>query len=295
MYVNFEAYNNYVTESVYQWDINQTLNITGLSLASAPEVHFANANMERAIVRQSVINKGTISVTIPNSILQEPLPIKAYVGIYEGETFKIIESIKIPVIPKARPTDYVFIDDGGDIYSYNEILNKMISFENKYGDIDFSALKDYDAFVERVENTYTKNETLSNEVKSSFGLGNSAVPSDVFNALKNRIQVKTYQGNGSGGSSNPTTVSFDIKPIFFIIYGKVDNSQNLYYSVTVPWGANKINYTPYDQQATPRNDNGALTFTYGEKEVSFYTDTVTDNKNYQFNLTGEQYTVIAVG
>ena len=147
LYVNFKAYNSYVTDSLYQWDINQKLNIVGLNLESAPEVHFANANMERAIVRQATINKDTITVSIPNSILQEPLPIKAYIGIYEGETFKIIESIRIPVIPKERPTDYKFVDDGGDIYSYNEILNKMISFENKYGDVDLNAIREYNAWV----------------------------------------------------------------------------------------------------------------------------------------------------
>ena len=132
LFVNFKAYGSYVTDSLYQWDINQTLNIVGLNLTTAPEVHFANANMERAIVRQSTRNKDTITVIIPNSLLQEPLPIKAYIGVYEGETFKVIESIKIPVIPKERPTDYKFEDDGGDIYSYNEILNKINPNEIEY-------------------------------------------------------------------------------------------------------------------------------------------------------------------
>lgn len=166
LYVNFKAYNSYVTDSLYQWDMNQKLNIIGLDLTEAPEVHFANANMERAIVRPATINKDTITVDIPNSILQEPLPIKAYIGIYEDKTFKIIETVKIPVIPKERPTDYKFEDDGGDIYSYNEILNKMIAFENKYGDVDLNVIREYNAWVADVialrENVDTIEETLEN-------------------------------------------------------------------------------------------------------------------------------------
>lgn len=147
LHVNFNAYNSYVTDSLYQWDINQKLNITGLELSTPPEIHFANANMERAIVRESVINNGTISVDIPNSILQAPLPIMAYIGVYEGETFKVIESIKIPVIPKPQPTDYKFVDDGGDIYSYNAILNELSRFETEYG---------YDVLKNDVEDLKTR-------------------------------------------------------------------------------------------------------------------------------------------
>lgn len=169
LFVNFKAYNSYVTDSLYQWDINQTLNIVGLNLTEAPEVHFANANMERAIVRQATINNGAITVTIPNSLLQEPLPIKAYIGIYEGETFKVIEFIKIPVIPKERPTDYVFVDDGGDIYSYNEILNRVTSFENNYNPKDIADLK---TRVTPIDLGGTGATTVDGALKNLVGLWN---------------------------------------------------------------------------------------------------------------------------
>jgi hypothetical protein len=32
LFVNFKAYNNYVTDSLYQWDINQKLNILKLKI-----------------------------------------------------------------------------------------------------------------------------------------------------------------------------------------------------------------------------------------------------------------------
>lgn len=121
LHVNFNTYNNYVTDSLYQWDVNQDLIINGLNLSTAPEIHFANANMARAIVRQSTLASGVVTVRIPNSLLQEALTIKAHVGIYEGETFKVIETIEIPVIAKAKPLDYTIEDSDGEIYSFKAI------------------------------------------------------------------------------------------------------------------------------------------------------------------------------
>ena len=125
LHVNFNTYNNYVTDTLYQWDINQDLIITGLGLDTNPEVHFSNANMDRAIVKQSELESDVVKVRIPNSILQTALTIKAYIGIYEANTFKVIETVEIPVIGRARPSDYVFEDTDGEIYSYKALENRV--------------------------------------------------------------------------------------------------------------------------------------------------------------------------
>lgn len=125
LHVHFNAYNNYVTDSLYQWDINQELIINGLGLSVAPEIHFTNANMSKAIVRQATLERGVITVGIPNSLLQESLTIKAYVGVYEGDTFKVIETIEIPIIAKARPEDYTIEDSDEEIYSFNRLENEI--------------------------------------------------------------------------------------------------------------------------------------------------------------------------
>lgn len=136
LHVNFNAYNSYVTDSLYQWDINQVLNIIGLNIDVAPEVHFNNANMDRAIVRHASLINGNVVVNIPNSILQEALRIKAYIGIYEGTTFKVIETVEIPVIGRARPYDYVFEDTDGEIYSFKAIENTVNNFIKDTVDMD---------------------------------------------------------------------------------------------------------------------------------------------------------------
>lgn len=123
---NFKSYNNYVVDSLYQWDLNRKLTVAGLNIAVAPEVHFSNANLDRAIVRQATIENRIVTVDIPNSLLQSPLRIYAHIGIYEGNTFKTIEVVEIPVIGRKKPLDYQIEDSDGEIYSFNMVLNHLV-------------------------------------------------------------------------------------------------------------------------------------------------------------------------
>lgn len=129
--VNFNAYNNYVTDSLYQWDINRDLVINGLNLSAAPEIHFSNANMDRAIVRQASLSSGIVTVRIPNSLLQAALTIKAYVGVYEDDTFKVIETVEIPVIARIKPADYTIEDSDEEIYSFKELENRIANITDE--------------------------------------------------------------------------------------------------------------------------------------------------------------------
>ena len=128
---NFNTYNTYVTDSLYQWDLNQVLSVNGLNLPTAPEVHFSNANMRNAIVRQATLKNNVVSVNIPNSLLQDPLPIYAYIGIYEGDTFKVIELVQIPVIAKKRPLDYQIEGSDEEIYSFKKLENEIVNAKNE--------------------------------------------------------------------------------------------------------------------------------------------------------------------
>lgn len=128
---NFTAYRSYVTDSLYQWDRNQTLTITGLYLDVSPEIHFINASMDKAIVKQSTLENGVVNVDIPNSLLQQPHTIRAYVGVYEGNTFKTIEVVEIPIIAKEKPADYTIEDSDGEIYSFNKLETELSNLRSK--------------------------------------------------------------------------------------------------------------------------------------------------------------------
>jgi glycerophosphoryl diester phosphodiesterase len=128
---NFNAYASYVTDSLHQWDLNQVLQVSGLNLATVPEVHFSNANTDRAIVRQATMANHVVSVGVPNSLLQEPLRIYAHIGIYEGDTFKVVELVEIPVKPRKRPADYQIQDADEEIYSFKALENALANRATK--------------------------------------------------------------------------------------------------------------------------------------------------------------------
>lgn len=116
---------NYTAEPFYQWDRNQVLEIYGLSLPSTPEVHFYNNAMDRAIVRQATMDSaGVITVSVPNGLLQKPYTITAHLCIYKGATFETQYTVKLPITPRTQPADYTLEDDG-DVYSFNELGNKV--------------------------------------------------------------------------------------------------------------------------------------------------------------------------
>jgi hypothetical protein len=116
---------NYTVEPFYQWDRNQVLTIYGLSLPSTPEVHFYNTSMERAIVRQATMDSaGVITVSVPNGLLQKPYTITAHLCVYNGATFETQYTIKLPITERKQPADYT-IEDDGDVYSFNELSNKV--------------------------------------------------------------------------------------------------------------------------------------------------------------------------
>lgn len=115
--------NRYTVDTLYQWDLNQVLEIYGLSLPTTPEIHFTNDIMVRAIRRFATMDAaGVIRVEVPNAMLQTSAKIKALVCIREGEVFKTYHEILIPVKARQCPADYTITDED-DIYSFLALEN----------------------------------------------------------------------------------------------------------------------------------------------------------------------------
>lgn len=115
----------YTVDSLSQWDKDQILQIRGLSLGFAPEIHFTNATMDNAIVRQSTVDTdGVIYADIPNSLLQKPYSIKVYICGYEDGAFKTLYSMLIPVEARNKPNDYTLDVTDDEVYSFNAVMNK---------------------------------------------------------------------------------------------------------------------------------------------------------------------------
>ena len=110
--VNLSNAENVLSDShLYQWDLNQTLEIRGLNVATAPQIHFSVRGIKAALVVQSEISADVITVKIPNLILQYGKDVNAYVYIAENDAKSTVKTIIIPVVSRAKPADYVYDED----------------------------------------------------------------------------------------------------------------------------------------------------------------------------------------
>ena len=90
---------------LFQWDRGQVLEVYGLSMAAAPEVHFAHDGAEDAQVLQSDMDaSGVVRVTIPDALLESAADIRAWI-VEETSGSRTLCEITIPVTERARP-DY---------------------------------------------------------------------------------------------------------------------------------------------------------------------------------------------
>lgn len=90
--------------TLYQWDRGQVLRIEGLSLTSAPEIHFARSGARRAVARQaSMDGSGVITVTVPNELLEHAGSLHVYVCQGTGTEFCTLSDFTVPVNKREKP------------------------------------------------------------------------------------------------------------------------------------------------------------------------------------------------
>lgn len=104
---------NIQVEKLYQWDTYQQLNISGIDFGSvAPEIHFCNKKSEVALAVSGTLNgNGSVTVSIPNSLLTEPYDIAAYLYLKTATSGNTIKCIVIPITARPKPSDYVLTTD----------------------------------------------------------------------------------------------------------------------------------------------------------------------------------------
>lgn len=104
--VIFEHCDNYkeAEESIYQWNYGEKLEIHGLSLPAAVEIHFSFTGRKGDATRRIGITKDRVTtVAIPEEMLEQPEDIKAYVYVSNKEMGRTEKIIKIPMIARPKP------------------------------------------------------------------------------------------------------------------------------------------------------------------------------------------------
>lgn len=136
---NFTGDSTVVTDALYRYDLNQKLKIFNSGLTSAPAIHFANKKSVEALVVQSTISGGVITVDIPNQLLEMPFEIVAFVYTEVDNVGTTIDKIRIPVIDRPKPMDYQY-SDNITIMTYGKIEADIVAYfaraDNKIDTVD---------------------------------------------------------------------------------------------------------------------------------------------------------------
>lgn len=148
-----DKYGNTIT-SLYQWDSNQVLYIEDHGFTTPPAFHFCNQNSEKALLVQSEINDGVMTVSIPNALLIEPYKITAYVYLSEDKSGKTVEVITLPVRSRPMPENFEYVDDP-KIVNIVELAAEMRGLMSNFSNAEDARVK---AEAIRVSNENTRIE-----------------------------------------------------------------------------------------------------------------------------------------
>lgn len=193
----------------YQWDVDQkiVISLEGCDvnyLKNAPEVHFCNSSRKEAlVVRSTVSNHDTITVDVPNVLLQEAYPLLVYVYLTDANdssSQKTILYSEIPVRKRAMPSDYLYVEN------ITRVTAEMIKKEIEQTTLD--ARTDAIATI-----TSTKNNACQavDDKKNEFITTGRQLVETATN-IKNNTQV-TYNSAVSVANRTQETIENDMNEL----------------------------------------------------------------------------------
>lgn len=167
---------------------------------------------------------------------------------------------------------------------------------------------DYDilypkTIASQVDNVYNKTETLATSTAALYGKDATAVPDEIFAAIRPliataqetansraKIAYGTYTGTGTYGADNSNRLTFDFEPQLVI----VQNANYMAYDSSSSSDVKKAMLimlrhleTVYLSQATM-----AVQIAWAGNDVSWYS---TDGASYQLNIAENTYNYFALG
>lgn len=168
-----------VIEGLTQWDINQTIYIKDIAdefgLTEAPVFHFCNQKSKEALVVPSTIDDNSvIAVKVPNILLQEASPLLIYMYVYSAtenaspDTLsaipaKTLVTIKLTVRPRAKPSDYQYIENIDSL----TVIQLEQSLIKKFEELENNINSDITGFKNGVNQQITQqNQRISNQEES---------------------------------------------------------------------------------------------------------------------------------
>lgn len=119
---------NYINQ-LTQWDLNREIVIKDFEYNTSPVFHFCNQSSDESIVVNGELNNNTISVKIPNILLENTIPILVYVCLCDNEKNIVatINHFEIPIRKRAKPKDYVYVQNT-DYIRISDLKDELETF-----------------------------------------------------------------------------------------------------------------------------------------------------------------------
>lgn len=111
--------------TLYQWDVNQFVNVVGINPEMPVSVQFWRAGQSEAFVVESTVSGNTVTAAIPNELLREPGELVIYIwqdtGTGEQKGGRTETYFNIPIKERAQPSDYIY-DDNVEYISVKTVI-----------------------------------------------------------------------------------------------------------------------------------------------------------------------------
>ena len=180
-------------ESLYQYDMNRLIIISGLDPGPTYEIHFTNNNMNYVICKETTVDEsGNIIAKIPNSLLQTTQPITLYVYGITDNVSKTYYKSWLEIKPRPKPDGYVLPDDEDDVARYSKLEKQIEDTRGDVYDLSEFVHSDIDTRLDNIENG---NTTVK---KALYAEGADIANSAAMDALGNDIP-ETYATNEAVG------------------------------------------------------------------------------------------------
>lgn len=111
--------------NIYQWDLNKTVSFKLTERVDAVEAHFAHPDDLDALVVRTKKEDEEFIATIPNILLQSKKHIRVWL-VNNGQT---IYTTLLRVIPRSRPSDYVYTET--EVLRYESLEKRIEDLEKR--------------------------------------------------------------------------------------------------------------------------------------------------------------------
>lgn len=152
-------------ESLYQYDMNRLIIISGLDPGPTYEIHFTNNNMNYVICKETTVDEsGNIIAKIPNSLLQTTQPITLYVYGITDNVSKTYYKSWLEIKPRPKPDGYVLPDDEDDVARYSKLEKQIEDTRGDVYDLSEFVHSDIDTRLGDIESAFADVGNVQNEL-----------------------------------------------------------------------------------------------------------------------------------